>query len=132
MTGGEPPWDPHDGVDRSGCTAGALIAGRRQECRAELADCPPAGPRSRRGRVGTRRTTRRGSRARRGRPVSATPSVRVRLLEQRAFRSMQLAELENPGRGGLAAAGPTEVRGALRVAALAALSDVEAALRRIE
>ncbi len=62
----------------------------------------------------------------------ATPSVRVRLLEQRAFRSMQLEELGDPGGGGLTAAGPTEVRRALRVAAQAALSDVEAALRRID
>jgi RNA polymerase-binding transcription factor DksA len=59
-------------------------------------------------------------------------SARMRLLEQRAFRTKQLEELGDPRSGRLAAAGSAEVRGALRAAARAALLDVDAALRRIE
>jgi DnaK suppressor protein len=56
-------------------------------------------------------------------------SARARLVQQRAFRVKQLAELVDGGRAG---AGPTEIRVALREGAEAALADVEAALRRIE
>jgi RNA polymerase-binding transcription factor DksA len=59
-------------------------------------------------------------------------SARARLVEQRAFRLAQLEELTDLASDGLAAAGPEEVRGALRAAARAALSDVDSALRRIE
>jgi len=59
-------------------------------------------------------------------------SARMRLLRQRAFRLEQLDELGAQGSDGSVDAAAREVHVALRVAAAAALADLDAALRRIE
>jgi RNA polymerase-binding transcription factor DksA len=71
-----------------------------------------------------------------GGPTSESPawveSARTRLLQQRAFRVVQLEELGDTSRSAGAGTGPGEVRELLRVAAEAALVDVDVALTRIE
>jgi len=68
--------------------------------------------------------------------AARTESVRTRLRRQRAFRVAQLAELDDLRAG--ASAGPRapgrrdEVHAVLRVAAGAALRDIDAALRRLD
>jgi DnaK suppressor protein len=59
-------------------------------------------------------------------------SARMRLLQQRAFRLEQLDELGAQGSDGSLDAASREIHVALRVAAAAALADLDAALRRIE
>src|SRR4051794_33468457 len=59
-------------------------------------------------------------------------AARVRLLEQRAFRVEQLADLSRRDSDGVVGPAAEEINAALRVAATAALADLDAALRRIE
>jgi RNA polymerase-binding transcription factor DksA len=70
------------------------------------------------------------------RGVGGTPawieSARARLEEQRSFRARQIEELAGGCTDGVLDAGSVEVQQALRAAAVAALADVDAALRRIE